>query len=794
MMIKRLVLSVLGLLTLSAGAAEVNTSANEQLSDAFVRSAVSFIGYSEVLEGDDAAVLAGTLLDTAIELNPDNAQAWAMRAELAKTTGNQNAYEAALVGYLDTGTDDDRARFDLIQYRLANKSTLDAQLREIEKLLESDAGRALSGPLRSRLASLATSMASELLDEKSRRKWAVTAARADPANLQAAEDMLDLVIELGGDELRQGTAMVNIIRADPLKPAPRLALAGMLAKQNAYERSAQQYQVAATRLSNQPLQLDDYNTWAQSLAMTGQDELLLKLLGEFEAALNQPVPTPVVSPEGAAPVDAPEQEQEKVDLPFHLAVIRLAVLRDSEDKDQAQVQFDRIAQQLNTEQDPEQERLEQDLAQLSLAWVAAVFGPDLNQAEVLAKQNNNDATALGWIALRRGDKAKALELLQPVAKENPLAACGIAIAKGQDRAGRARLLQAFIESDPASSLAQLAAGREMLLLDTPVQPTTTGKALLALVAKYPEAFWRVDLERTPWLDVRLKIKPQRIKPLEPISAEITVWNTTRFPLAITEDGPINQQAVVILSPTSSGRALPPMPPIVVDLGRSYSLKAGERMIIDTRLDYHQFGSLRAANAGTPFAFDARLLVNPNLNPFGKWRPSGIGGRYDVRDSLVEARPANATQIDNWLRDLGSDVKSTKLYAMLRLAALNREAQPDLLDPPTIQKVTEGLLQAWDSATHAEQGWLVVNAIGLEQDRTTYPALLEQALQSKSKLVWIALLSNHAIDKDSEMLLSAISRQDLPEVSRYAERQRRLLRAYATYLEEQQAAQPAQPAE
>lgn len=796
MMIKRLVLSALCVLTLSATADGVNTDANEQLSDAYIRSALTFLTYSEALESDEPFVLAGALLDAAVELTPDNEQAWSMRAELAQSAGDQEAYEAALVGYLETGVDDDRARFNLIRHRISGKNTLDAQFREVEKLLNSEAGRALSAPLRSRLASYATSLATELLDEKARRKWAVQAARDDPANLDAAQVMLGLVIELGGDTVRRGTATVNVIRASPLSPEPRIELAAILAEHGVFDRAAQQYQVVSTRLSAQPLHLTDYTNWAHCLAMSGEDELLLQLLGEFEAALNQAPAQPAADPAGdAQPAEAPP-EQETVELPLSLAVIRLAALRDAEDQDQAKQVFDRIASQLRAA--PKDDAIDEpadeegpDERKRNLALIAAVFGPDLDQAETIAKEADNDPVALGWIALRRGDSAKALELLKPLASKKPLAACGVALATGVDDAGKARLLQSFIESASTSSLAALAAGRAMLQIETPAQPTTTGKALAALMSKYPQSFWRVDVERTPWVDVRLKIRPQRIKPMEPVHAEITLWNTSRFPLAITENGPINQNAVVLISATSSGRMLPPTPPLVIDMGKRFSLKANERLIIDTRLDYHQFGVLRANNPGASFSFDARLILNPALTPFGTWRPSGIGGVSEVRDSLIESRPANAAAIDTWLTELNSETASEKLHALRRLAALNRNAQPDLVTEQLAGKVTPLMLAVWDAASEAEQAWTILNAAGLTEELTTYPALLERATQSKSKLVWYALLTAHGTEADSPILLTAIGRQDLPEIASFAERQRRLLRDFDKYVQEQEAAQPAE---
>lgn len=783
-MIKRLVLSALCLMSLSATAEEVNTSAKQQLSDAYVRSALTFFNLTEMLETDEPGELANSMMASATRLNPDNAQAWSMWAELAQSVSNQEAYEKALVGYLNTGVDDDRARFKLIQYRLSSKNTLDAQLREVERLLNGETGRGFSGPLRSRLASFASTIADELGDERAHRKWAVEAARADPGSVEAAQRMLDLVVELGGDAVKRGTATINVIRASPLDASARLGLATQLAEQGAYARAAQQFEVVSTRLSQQPLQLPSYVEWANCLALSGQDELLLTLLDQFEAALNQPAEAPAEDA-GAEGAEAVENEQEKVDLPLALELARLAVLRDAEDQDQAQIVFDRIARQLSAkadEADADAQGLEQ--RKLDLVAIAALFCPDLDKAQAMIEEHGSDRIALGWITLRKGDKAQARAKLQPHAATDALAACGLAFATAQDDAGLARLLQNFIDSDQATPLTTLAAGRAMLGIDTPAQPTTTGKALLALMAKSPESFWLVDLERTPWLDVRMRIKPQRIKPLQPIRAEITLWNTSRFPLGISESGPINQSAVITINATSSGRMLPPTPPVVVDLGQRYSLKAGERLIIDTRLDYHQFGALRANNPGVPVYFDTRLLINPALNHAGLWRPSGIGGLSDVRDNLIEARPTTKEAIDSWLDEIDSEVVSTRLNALQRLSALNRDSQPGIVQPAVVERVTAALLQAWDNSTELEQAWIIQNAVALDSDDPTFPALLEKATESRSKDVWTSLLTTHATEAESKLLTTAIGRQDLPEVSRFAEKLRRLLNDFAKYQAEQ----------
>lgn len=756
-----------------AAHAEVQTSTQQQVSDAFIRSAVSLMEYTQAVDSEAPPILATTMLDAALALTPNNAEAWAMRVELARATPDIEDDESALVRYLATGVRDDRASYDLIRLRLAKSNTLDAQLSALVELLESEAGKALAPSLRSRLAMLASSMGRELLDEQARRRWAVEAARSDPANADAAQAMLDLVIELGGDDVRRGTAMVNLVRALPLKPGPRLQLAALLADHGAYETAASQYRVVATRLSRGPLQLADYIVWAQCLAISGQDEVARQLINEFEQALNQP-PAEQAGEEASEPIDpAP--------LPMGLALVRLALL--DQDAEAAQPVFDAIAQRLRTaSQSAEDEAAKTDAAD-QLALLAAVFAPSLDQAgQIVAEHAQAEGStpwvhsiAEGWLALRRGEMDQAKALLGPVAEKHGLASCGLALAVGVDAAGKARRLQEVMQDLPAASPASLAAGRALKKLDQAPSPTTTGRALLNLMSKYPRAFWEVDLERSPWLAVRLSIDPPRVKPLEPFEAEVTVWNSTNFPLSIGENRPIHPNAIILLKATTSGQALPTPGPIVIDLQRRFSLAPGERLILKTRLDYHQFGVLRHTNPGRTFVFDAKLIVNPQINRAGVWQPAGIGKSAEVRNGLVQDRGTTAKAIEDWIEKIDSAIPVERLEALRRLAALSPSAQPDLVTPELLARVRPKLIEQWNKGDAKTRAWILVNARPIDQEGAAYPQLAELATQSDEALVWLALLSTHANTPDSELLSAAIARQDLPEVARFGERLRRLLR-------------------
>ena len=759
-------------------------SAKQLVADSYVRSAVALMGYSQAVESDTPNDLAVTALDAALELDPDNAQAWAMRVELAKLDGDAEEQEKILSSYLETGIRDDRASYELVRLRLAKAETLDAQYKVLQQLLDSEAGRALAQPLRSRLASYASGLAHELLDEPGRRKWAVEAARADPANAEAADTMLGLVLELGGDEVRQAAALVNVIRARPLDPAPRLQLAGMLADQAAYQAAAIQYRVVATRLSTQPLPMQAYLSWAQCLAITGQDELAMQLIDEFDKALNQP-------PQEQA---GGEAEIEQAPLPLELELVKLAVMPD---QSAAQEVFDKAVARVRESAAASEDEKAKVQAEDQLALLAAVFSPDLAKAEQIAteyKQSKDakkwvTAISQGWLQLRRGNKKEAQELLGPVAERHSLASCGLAMATGQDDIGRAKLIQQVLRDVPAMSPASLAAGRALKAIDQAPIPSAPGQAVLNLMSKYPSSFWRVDVEAVPWIEARFVIDPARIKPLQPLTAQVTVWNTTRFPIALGDDSPVKPSAVITIDASTSGRPIPPVPPIVVSLNQRFTLAAGERLVFDTRLDYHQFGLIRQGNPNTPLVFNAKFVVNPVPSRAGSWQPSGIGRSAEVRNCLIEASPPNQASINQWVASIDAEGNTReRLHAVERLASLSPKAQPDLVNDELIAQIKPKLLAWWDKANDDERAWMVLNANGIGQPDTLYPELLERIKASDSEVIWLAMLMSQVDSKDSPLLSEAVRRQDLTDVSRYAEKLRRLLREIEA-LEEKNAADP-----
>ncbi|MEM9415486.1 MAG: hypothetical protein AAGA29_08430 [Planctomycetota bacterium] len=780
--------------TLAQEAAEVET--DTLLADEFARAALSVLGLPQTGDDGNTMALAAILLDQALEIDPGNSRIWTFRMELAQQMGDAEAHEQALVGYLATGVDDEKAQYDLIRINLAKHQTLDEQFDALEQLLNSEGSRRLSDPLRSRLASYAASLAQELVDPQAQARWVVEAARLDPANAEAAAMLHAIVVERGGDDLRQGTALINVVRASPMDPWARLAFADALASQAAFERALQQYQLVDSWVGTSPfvvgdkvfrelLPTDTYRHWLHTLATTGADPLALQIIEALEGYYTAYHEALAAETEQGGDVSQAPALPET--LPLEFEVIRLAILDGPSDTEAAAASFARIQEGFAS--------LDQAGETAGrLALLAAVFGPDLDQAQALVdalgEGDPDKAAAQGWIAARRGNADRAIELLTPLAEGDALASCGLALVEDLDDAGRARRLQAIIHRGPLD-LAALAAGRRLSRDGRDILPTRVGTAFLDRMSKFPESLWLADLDRTPWLDARLRIRPARFDQLEPINAEITLWNTSRFPISIGEDEVIRPRAILQINASINGQPTPPMAPIVVDLGRKLTLGPGERLIIDTRLDYHQFGSLRALNPSIGILFDTRLIVNPAVGPSGTFIPAATGGVSTARDCIVQGAPPNAERIDGWIEGIDDAQTLPRLATITRLAALDREMLPELVTIELEARLRNTMTQSlagWDEQT---QAWAMMFLRRGAESGSTYGSIaMRHVKDSDSELVWLAYLARQVKDPDPEgsnpdMLREAIRRQDLSRVARFAELYRLALRDAEVAIAEQQ---------
>ena len=113
-----------------------------------------------------------------------------------------------------------------------------------------------------------------------------------------------------------------------------------------------------------------------------------------------------------------------------------------------------------------------------------------------------------------------------------------------------------------------------------------------LIASIPSVVDRFPDE--PTLAVSLRVTPAKTTfgPYEPIIVNIEITNNAPMPLAIERGGPIQPQIAIFCSvQMSRERALPDVPPIIVDFDRRLRLEPREELIIPVDLRRSVLGTV-----------------------------------------------------------------------------------------------------------------------------------------------------------------------------------------------------------
>ena len=252
----------------AAGAEDFNirpvVSPGELVADHLTRMAIQTLAGQSQPRSDQFA-RARILLDLAIQLCPDDTQLLRLRAELARRNGDRPALRRMLQRYCRLVPEDDAAQLDLITASLDGRPTLAERAKVVRRLLDEKGADQFTDPLRSRLFSYLAAVAREVGDDEQTLAWIKRAVSLDPSNKEAAVLALRLVESRKAPPLAVGTAMLLLVRADPLDAQSRLGLAQLLLSQGAYADAAEQYEVAERLGADPPAQ----TAYDRALALTG---------------------------------------------------------------------------------------------------------------------------------------------------------------------------------------------------------------------------------------------------------------------------------------------------------------------------------------------------------------------------------------------------------------------------------------------------------------------------------------------------------------------------------------------
>ncbi len=721
---------------------------------------------------DDQVVRAQILLELASEVSPDDPSVWRLRMELARQLGDGDTELAALRRYCSLSPRDDAAQLELTSRLIGDYQTLPDRVDAIGRMLDGSAASMFSEALRSRLASMAAGYALEIGDSDTFVMRLKQAVSLDVTNAHAAALTYQWALSRGAPVEQIGSALMLMVRANPLDSQPRRALADLLASQGAYRDAAQQYEIAQRLATEPPTEAIIYR-WVLSLAALGRSEDAIGLVREYEALLGareraQSPATSDAATEGDAAVELPR-------VSVDLELLRLAVLQKQGQTARAEGSYGRLEAMMRAQLDEQA-----DKGRAELLWLGLIFGDravDAAELDGLEEERPDRARWVaclrGWAALRNSQLAQAEEIFRPLAEENiPLALYGLAQATDVEGViPRADLLRRVVAAAPGELLGMMAAW-DLLDAGQDEPGTAPGAALAEAIEQWPDVLTSPDPIGAPWVQLSLEFDQARYRYLDPIAARLTLRNATSLPLSLGEGGSLPTRLFLYVSPRRAGESVGDMPPIVIDLRRRIRLGPLESLEVPTRIDRGDLGLLLKANPFESIHFGVTAVLDPRVGS-GRGHATGLlGTRQSVK--LVErpAVPATQAAIDLWLAVLAEPDPIEQFEAVARLSRLIAMigSAPESVTggAELIGRVSEALDGYYESLDDpVRRAWVVRYMPQEVRGEQACPGVHRAAERSDETLVRVLYLATQIGDGSSPIIDAALRAGD-QRVVRFAE--------------------------
>ena len=742
-----------------------SATTDQMLADQLVAMAWAIFG-RETEPRPDQLQRAMTLLDMAAQLNPDDEGMWQLRISLARTMEDQDLLIDSLRNYLRLQPKDDAAILEWTKARLGSVEALDDYLDTLERMLRSESAAAWSAPLRSRLATLAAQAAQEIGDNRRFAQWLGYAVKLDEANPDAAAMVFQFAVEREATPRQKGTALVNLIKASPVDASVRVSLASLLMEQGVYAHAIDQFDVGMQLVDTQT-RMSLVNQYALCMIATGQEDKVPALLLDIQLFLKRMIEAQ--NPDLSAELD-PEEAQAKMledlpQLPPTLEFIQL-MLQHKNNPVAAREAFQRLRDFTSQIEDAE----EQATSFSDLVWVAAVFDQDekwIQQRISLMDPDDDNATlARGWLALRAGDTTTARDVFESLGEDNMFARLGLATFPELTDDQRTEAYQQMIWHDPASMASIIAANR-LIKLGKIVNATGDGVSVRVLADDLPRQLWTPALTVSPWVRMTMRVVPGSFGYLQPMKAHVTIRNASRVPLSIGPGGAIQSVLMVMCSPSIRSEPLGQLQPTFFNMGRRLTLKPGQSIEADIRLDRFDMGQLTALYPNSTVTFSATGMLDPRPLPTGGIVPGPLGATHQVGSLRARGLPATPNNLNIWIKDLDGTDPAVRALAIARLLIIARQPAETTEAQDFRDKVSDLISQRYPSFDRVLQAWTVRFMLPDEEGEPVSRRVIDLAQRSDDPMVRTVFLVMNADTADSPILTDAI-RHDDPAIRSFAQ--------------------------
>lgn len=305
-------------------------------------------------------------------------------------------------------------------------------------------------------------------------------------------------------------------------------------------------------------------------------------------------------------------------------------------------------------------------------------------------------TYRGWLALRRNDPVRAIELLGPLSVDRPFAKLGVALAQLDlgDRSQGLDLLGSVARDYPLTIFGAWAR--------TKYEKITGEQFVQSPYAERMES-WANGIPA--WLDV-MAVDPGRFITfeIEPVETTVSgveasylrlrIRNTSTIPLAFGPGRPISSR-IMLVPRTDIGieRVAGGMKPEVFDIQRKLRLMPRETFETIIWPDPGQTGFFMDLTAGTTARTRWRAVQGYVVGPDGTYRPGPMGLSDEANESVLRLPLAEA---NHSLEELARRIREDSEDALPNLIATVRVRSQDLIAQrltPEQEGVIAPLIQA-----------------------------------------------------------------------------------------------------
>ncbi len=726
---------------------------------------------------------AYTLLSMAKPLIPDDPEFLRLWIELNQRMDHHTEVLTALARYCNLEPQDDAAQLQLILATVARAQTLDQRLAMVDRLLDSPAAAGLSAPLRSRLDSYAALALRELGRRVEVDRRVAQALQLDPTNIQAARLAYDAVLARQGSVRETGLAALGLIQANPVDSSFRRRLADVCFAGGDYSPAAQQYALAQSLATEQP---DDglYQSWVSCLLATNHLDEALAILNSLSQRGQPPAapgaaPSAAPSTSGATPAaggtlpsvgastppatpGAPAAGSGAVlpagSLPLDLEVLRLAVFHLQGQDRSAQGSLNLITRELER-----RAKAGDSQAMADSLWLRCFLGPQLpteaELAQLLKTHNPAEITIRhirAWIALR-DHSPQARQLLEGLGSKDPFSVYGLALLAPK---GDSSLDQSFLKrtvlAGPMSLPGILAAQQ---LIASHVEPPTSvdAQAVAAAFKALPRSLRNPNLTPGNW--VRLDVRPATdvCGYLQPVRLIATIRNAGEVPLGISSQGPISSRLFAYLEPSSMGRVIASLPPVVEDAQRRLVLGPHQAFKVTMRLDWAEAGWLLAGRPDARITLAGLAALGPEGSVAGHITVGPLGATDTIETIRIHGTALTPQNTDSQLAALSDPDTAVQMQAAAWLVqAAARLA--NATDPTTQQaarNIAQALTRKYESMDSLMQAWTVRFLTPDPAGKALLQTIHELAQRSDNPMVQVVYLASQVSDPASPLIDAAI---------------------------------------